>query len=595
MTLSPIEWLILACFVGIIAVPWIHGLIQSSGQLHPWQKTRRKKALNQLVGLGCVVAGASLIYLTTKDEAAPPGPQRDGIRPRLNPENPVGHPLGQSQLPDFEPYGKMGEEMFASRVIAHATVPRSVHKVAPGEAPHYGANSMLGVALRNVRKNERYVVTIIGDRFVNESTETVTIEQNADVVVAQPWISYDYAAIRKATQTTTFNLTFKVRREDQPEVRSITRIWQLHQINDCPFFLNLGFVQADGSIRWEGSTHGSTYAGFVNENHPWINSVLVEARATQICGDFIGYQGGTEKVWPQIAAIWKALENRGLGYSSIATTTNSRLHSMQHVRFIDESLTTRQANCVDGSVLMASILRKIGLNVGIMLVPSHAYVTIGDQKNEHFLYAIETTLLGKSDLNTAVKAASTEEPYSLANLSREPEKHKGDLYRFIDIGKQRKIGIQPIPFEGPVQPAGPMLSLTAEPTGSPAEVARQQRIIVAEKLRQRARGMEARLDSKQGGNIFNIHDEDFRLAAYALFAEIRNHQSAFNKLRPPPPLSPIGITETDQILFERYGRLIQTLRSGTLDSNLEIRQEDVRLAVELAEALFGIASLPLEY
>jgi len=556
------------------------------------------KILNLLAVLALVVAGATVGFVikqTTRDETVNANPQSVEIRPSKVTEAPLAPHLIQAQLPDFEPYGKMGEEMFASRIVAHATVPRSVHKVAPGEAPHYGANSMLGVALRNVFKDERYIITIIGDRFVNESTETVTIERNADIVVAQPWISYDYAAIRKATQTTTFNLTFKVRREGQPEGRSITRIWQLHQINDCPFYLNLGYVQMNGTIRWEGIAYGSTFAGFVNENHPWINSVLVEARATQLCGDFIGYQGGTEKVWPQIAAIWKALENRGLGYSSIATTTSSRLHSLQHVRFVDESLTTKQANCVDGSVLMASILRKIGLNVGIMLVPSHAYVTIRDQKNEHFLYAIETTLLGKSDLNTAVKAATTEDTYSLANLSREPDKHKGDQYRFVDIGKQREIGIQPIPFEGSPQPAGPMLNLSAEPTGSPAEIARQQRIVVAEKLRQRARGLEGRIDSRQGGNPFNIHDEDFRLAAYALFAEIRNHQSAFNKLRSPPPLSPIGIAETDQLLLERYGRHIQTLRSGTLDTNYEIRQADIHLAVELSEALFGIASLPLEY
>ena len=70
----------------------------------------------------------------------------------------------------------------------------------------------------------------------------------------------------------------------------------------------------------------------------------------------------------------------------------------QHVRLIDESITHSQANCVDGSVLLASILRKIGLYASLVLVPGHCFVAFSLDRELEEIRGLETTLIGAQDI-----------------------------------------------------------------------------------------------------------------------------------------------------------------------------------------------------
>jgi hypothetical protein len=511
---------------------------------------------------------------------------------QIEPKQP-GKTIAMEQV--FEAYSRMGNELFASRIITNASTAKPGYVLTPGEAPHYGRGGLIGVILRDVRKGDRLEVTIVGDRFIKESSESIVIENDARSVIVQPPVIYDYEAIHKINQTTSCNLTFKVRRRGETDFKSITSTWQIHQINDCPMTLEVVTLQADGSFRQSSSKDFRSITGYVNENHPWIDALLLEAKETRICSEFVGYQQGAEQVWPQIAAIWQALENRGLGYSSIATTTTSTRHQFQHVRFIEDSLTNKQSNCIDGSVLLASILRKIGLNVGIMLVPGHAYLTVRDSDNKNFLYAIETTLLGKADLNTAVRTATVDEDFALSKLVNNPQKYSGEDFRYIDITKIRDSGSQPIPYEGPGHPPSTPLTNRQEQVGTPEQIARQQRIILAQKIRQHVSRLIDSVDADRGGNPSNINNPGFQLEAYTLFSEIRDCQAAFNRLRSIPTLTPVGIPSSDQRLADRYSKHVSTLRSITLDSSDRINKASILQAAELADALYGIACLPLEY
>lgn len=59
-------------------------------------------------------------------------------------------------------------------------------------------------------------------------------------------------------------------------------------------------------------------------------------------------------------------------YSNITTeVATNGIVSSQHVRLIDKSLNNGQANCVDGSVLLASRLRKIDIEPVLVNVPGH--------------------------------------------------------------------------------------------------------------------------------------------------------------------------------------------------------------------------------
>ena len=345
---------------------------------------------------------------------------------------------------DFEPYSSLSEELFASRLISMAGRKSSnPPRQTEGEAPRYGINGSIGVIVKNVRKGESYTVKISADRLISESVESFIINEDAGVVVLCPRLNYDYVGLRRNTQTSFINVSFQTLKGAQMTGRTISRRWQVNQINDCPIQLESRRVMKDGSFSFKRSKQSWVIAGYVNENHPWIDALLLEAKNTGHCDEFVGYQGGNKMIGAQIRAIWKALQNRGLTYSSIATSTASNHHALQHVRFLDQSIASTQANCLDGSVLLCSILRKIGLNVGIMLVPGHAYVCVFDESDQNWIFGIETTLLGKADLAQAVRAATEHAEYPLAKWNDDTS----DSYDLVDITKLRKDGIQPIPFD----------------------------------------------------------------------------------------------------------------------------------------------------
>jgi hypothetical protein len=65
---------------------------------------------------------------------------------------------------------------------------------------------------------------------------------------------------------------------------------------------------------------------------------------------------------------------------------------VQHIRLFDEVWNTRQANCIDACVFLASILRKIGIRTVIFVEPCHAYLGYYTDKKRRNLELIETTI-----------------------------------------------------------------------------------------------------------------------------------------------------------------------------------------------------------
>lgn len=93
--------------------------------------------------------------------------------------------------------------------------------------------------------------------------------------------------------------------------------------------------------------------------------------------------------------MWEALSERDVRYSDITTSfAESDSVSSQHVRLIDESINNAQANCADGSVLLASLLRKVGFEPVLVMVPVHCYPAFYLDPEGKDLAALETTLIG---------------------------------------------------------------------------------------------------------------------------------------------------------------------------------------------------------
>lgn len=258
----------------------------------------------------------------------------------------------------FESQSITPGSIFPSIILSTATAKLEDSQDDPTDATRYGDPiGSLGVLLKNVKKDDKFVIEISADSIFKPSKLTFTAKASELLVTAWPKLKYDYEALNRITQTRPINVTFKVTKNGQA-LDDLDEVFSLRQINDCPYVVNAPTPKKNGKIVTEYQDIRFMFAAYVNENHPLVDQILKEAKATGLCRQFLGYQADEKAVLEQVNAIWVALQRRGITYSSITNTTPSRGVYNQHVRFLDESINMTQANCVDGSVLMASVLKK---------------------------------------------------------------------------------------------------------------------------------------------------------------------------------------------------------------------------------------------
>ena len=338
--------------------------------------------------------------------------------------------------------------IYPSLILATATIKGDGAPDDPTDATHYGdPMATLGVMLRNVRKDDKITVEVSADAVIKPSKVSFTAKASEILVTAAPKVKFDFEALGKVTQTRPINVTFKVTRNGKAE-DDIDEVLSLRQINDCPFLVISPTPKKNGKAPQEPQDIRFMFAAYANENHPQIDQILKEAKATGLCNSFHGYQGTEQDVMQQVNSIWVALQRRGITYSSITNTTPNKGVYAQHVRFLDESINMTQANCVDGSVLMASVLKKIEIKTSLVLVPGHCYLAFysQDPAKGGKLYGLETTKLGsRSTLTDAINQATFSAELSLQkNAAKFDQEDSG--YMLVDLDAAREMGIMPIPY-----------------------------------------------------------------------------------------------------------------------------------------------------
>ena len=320
-----------------------------------------------------------------------------------------------AEAPSFEAWSYTGTDIYPSAIIATATVDwhadEEEEDADPDEAIVLGdPNGWVGARIFDVPEGAKIKVEVSGEGWLKPSRAEVTVEEETDEVIVMPKGVFDFAALGKIRQQRPATLTIKVsvngkKLPDQSE--NVV----LRSINECPFFVNFEDAPSD-DLTW-------MFAAYVNENHPWIDGILKEALEAGLVDSFDGYQSGNpEKVAQQVFAIWHVLQRKGIRYSDITATPKSKFANAQTVRFLDDSVKASQANCVDGSVIFASILTKLSIKCGLVLVPGHCFVAF-DLNPEGTLDPTSETCIG---LETTLLGADKLKP--LAELAKLPEKAK---------------------------------------------------------------------------------------------------------------------------------------------------------------------------
>ncbi|CEN53339.1 hypothetical protein [Capnocytophaga canis] len=269
-------------------------------------------------------------------------------------------------------------------------------------------------------------IKITNAKFVEETIIRKTIQKGNNKFTFSPKWKFDDLK----NVTTSGNTYFSFEIIDEKTNKSLdNKDLQLayRSINECVFA-----AVEDGEL----IDLSPLFTSYVNEDSPVIDPFLKEVgdfwklaktldnRIPEFYG-WAGQQLGDEYAVNQMAMIIAYLRGNNFTYSSITDTSNSsqKIFS-QYVRFIDNTIKNKQANCVDGSVLLASIFKKIGFNTFLVLEPGHMYIGVELVSREH-LY-IETTAIG-----------TIQNP--LMDSLRKPNESK-----IIDIQEARRIGIKPI-------------------------------------------------------------------------------------------------------------------------------------------------------
>ncbi|HKI35627.1 MAG TPA: hypothetical protein VKA46_27470 [Gemmataceae bacterium] len=130
-------------------------------------------------------------------------------------------------------------------------------------------------------------------------------------------------------------------------------------------------------------------------------------RAADMCeGRMIhGYQRGRDSVTEQVKALYAALREAQITYvNSVIDYGAGPGQQTQRTRLPRESLAGKRANCIDGSVLFASLLEGASLNAALVVVPGHALVAWETWHGNNEWRCLETTLVGSADFDAACRS-----------------------------------------------------------------------------------------------------------------------------------------------------------------------------------------------
>ena len=360
---------------------------------------------------------------------------------------------------EWEPEIYPDSQIFPSLIIGTATVKPEDEIFPTWEGNHIGdLQGNVGTSVEGIPEGSKVTLEIRENDLMRASRATGTAGSD-DTLTIYPKIAWKYDKLATVRQAVPIDVIMELK-VDGESLGEKTVTATLRTVNDCLFIV----VESEDEDDY--SDFSWLFAAYVNENHPWVDQTLKEALDTDIVASFDGVQSGDpEQVLMQVLAIWNVMQRKGLRYSDVTTTAAaSGSVGSQHVRLFDESVKAAQANCVDGSVLLAAVLRKIGLDPHLVTVPGHMFLAFS--LDDETMVGLETTMMGSADLDKVdakrlqsflkfdPEEKRNEESWATFEaaidagtqaLLEAAEKFDEDPdYRLIDVAAARNLGILPI-------------------------------------------------------------------------------------------------------------------------------------------------------
>lgn len=317
---------------------------------------------------------------------------------------------------DYELVDQLGGNLFPSAILSVATTNTQVIPPMSGE---YVGNpkSCVAIKLKSGRANTVVRIELAETPFYARSVSTFVLPKEHTEYIIYPDILWRYNALRNNEQAEPISVVANVE-VDGKDLGQKVRTFSVRSINEC--LLGFNKQLPDGRTRYVSTR--LFYAAYVNEENPLIDKVLREALNTRIVRRFLGYQSTPEMVDKQVYALWYVLQKRNFKYSSVSySSLSSNVVYSQRVRTFEDALNSSQINCVDGSVLFASLLRAINITPVLVQMPGHMFVGYYTDSAKKNLTFLETTMIGDVDLDDYFpdeKLDSTRTTKSQGEMSR---------------------------------------------------------------------------------------------------------------------------------------------------------------------------------
>lgn len=199
-------------------------------------------------------------------------------------------------------------------------------------------------------------------------------------------------------------------------------------------------------------------ASFVLPNHPAISNIIVKAaqilKSLSKSSSFTEYQSGnSNEVRKQIAAIYGALHAENLVYRPIPASYET---VGQRITLPDQVLSSKLGNCIELTLLFASVLESVGIHSGVVLQTGHAYLAVWlvDDCCQYSVcddasFIEKKCAEGIDEMLVIECTQVTEEKTSFEDAQQIAKTNLADLSKFelfIDIRRCRLERILPLPL-----------------------------------------------------------------------------------------------------------------------------------------------------
>lgn len=198
-----------------------------------------------------------------------------------------------------------------------------------------------------------------------------------------------------------------------------------------------------------------------NDDDGLLDKIRGEAKEFHPDGVLVGSAGGREleQITSQVKALYDYLNEKS-GISYVNQAFNYDFGSgAQRVLLPERVLKAKTGNCIDLTVLFASLMEGMGINPLILLMPGHAFLGWGNKHDKSKMGFLETTTLGSKNPKTG-KKTTFKESYEIAKHTFESKFIMGgaknyiplysltfseDRYLIVDLEEVRQDGIHYLP------------------------------------------------------------------------------------------------------------------------------------------------------